>query len=272
MKQLFFLAQALLFCSFLQAQKLMELPPALDSVSPMQVKQRSGIAFMRYEFGPYRLIQGKGGWAKTTEEREGGFLSFFLSNVRDVVSNTREKRSFKLINQTGDTAVVNMVVTTVLQFEQYKKGLIGNQYESERFQGAYANWIASVDTKDTSQHWILTAFKAEKAGIIFDKTTPLQATLRNGDRELQVVPVQQYGTGKKAWDPVGFVVSDKGVPLAAMQFRGDNPLKNHVQSFIWIAPDNDAQMQLMLATALTALLSIAHETYYGSLQDAGPPR
>jgi hypothetical protein len=267
MIRIFFLTTVLLMGNVSAAQKLIQLVPGLENATPMQVRWKSGIGFQQYVFGSYHLINGKEKWMGTSTEIEGGFLHDMLSNMREVYQNDLIRRSFQLVNSEGDTGTVNMAITTVKQFEQYKKGLLGNQYESQRFEGAYTTWIAAIETQDITQQWLLTAFQQEQVGIYFNKTSPLEASLRNGDRQLDVLPVKHYANGKKAWDVLGFIIAENGVPLAAMQFRGENPLKHHLQSFIWLSPSNDSNMQFILATSLTALLSVGHDVYYGSMQD-----
>jgi hypothetical protein len=264
MIKIFYVIIALLISNLSEAQKLMQLAPGLDNANPMQVRWKSGIGLQQYVFGSYQVINRKEKWIGTSTEIEGGFLHDMLSNMREVNQNVREKRSFQLVNNQGDTLTVNMAITTVIQFEQYKKGLLGNQYESQSFEGSYTTWIAAIETQDISQQWLLTAFQEEKPTIFAGttKTSQLEATLRNGDRELDVSPVKQYANGKKALDVLGFIISENGVPLAAMQFRGDNPLKHHLQSFIWLSPAIDSNMQLTLATSLTALLMVGHDVYY----------
>jgi hypothetical protein len=264
----FLFLTALLIGNLLEAQKYMQLPTGLDTATPMQVRWKSGIGFPCYEFGSYRLINGREKWVGTSTEAEGGFLHDMLSNMRDVNQYVRSRRSFQLVNSKGDTGTVNMAITTVKQFEQYKKGLLGNQYESQSFEGAYTTWIAAIETPDTTQHWLLTAFQhEEKTTLNFSKSSPLQASLRNGSRELEVLPVKHFTNGKKAWDVLGFVIIESGVPIAAMQFKGENPLKHHLQSFIWLSPSNDPTMQLIMATSLTALLSVGHDIHYGTMRD-----
>jgi len=264
----FLFLTALLIGNLSEAQKLIQLPPGLDTATPMQVRWKSGIGFPRYEFGSYRLINGKENWIGTSTETEGGFLHDMLSTMRDVNQYVRSRRSFQLVNNQGDTGTVNMAITTVTQFEQYKKGLLGNQYESQSFEGAYTTWIAAIETPDTTQHWLLTAFQLEEKTVLnFSKISQLQASLRNGGRELEVLPVKHYANGKKAWNVLGFVITESGVPIAAMQFRGENPLKHHLQSFIWLSSSNDSTMQLILATSLTALLSVGHDVHYGTMLD-----
>jgi hypothetical protein len=275
MIKIIFLITALLICNLSEAQRLIQLPPELGNATPMQVRWKSGIGFQRYVFGSYQLINGKDNWVNTSTEIEGGFLHDMLSTMRDVNQFVRTRRSFQLVNNQGDTGTVNMAITTVMQFEQYKKGLLGNQYESQRFEGSYTTWIAAIETPDTTQHWLLTAFQQENPailsnandGISFTKTSPLEASLKNDDRQLEVLPVRHYSDGKKGWDVLGFIIVEGGVPLAAMQFRGPNPLKHHLQSYIWLSPANDSYMQLILATTLTALLSVGHDVYYSTMQD-----
>jgi len=270
-KHFLFLA-ALLIGNLSEAQKLIQLPPGLDTATPMQVKWKSGIGFPRYEFGSYRLINGKDKWIGTSTEIEGGFLHDMLSTMREVNQSVSSRRSFQLVNDQGETGTVNMAITTVSQFEQYKKGLLGNRYESQRFEGRYTTWIAAIETPDTTQKWLLTAFQQEKPGMFSNdngdirKVSPLEASLKNGDRQLEVLPVKHYADGKKAWEVIGFIIAEGGVPLAAMQFRGPNPLKHHLQSFIWLSPSNDPSMQVILATSLTALLSVGQDVSYG-MQD-----
>jgi hypothetical protein len=248
----------------------MLVPAPLDTLTPQQIVRKSGIGIILYDVSPYKVVQAKQKWTTTTRETEGGFLSDFLSTVRDVKDLIKERKSFKLVNTANDTAVVNLGITTVLQFEQYKRGLLGNRYEETRYDGGYTTWIAGVETKDTSQHWILTVFQEEKVGILFNKTTPLQATLRNGEEELDVQAVQLYNNGKKAWDIIGFVIYEKGVPLAAVQFKGDNPLKNHLQNYFWISPQLNTERQLLFTAILTSLLDIGQDANFRSQQDRNP--
>lgn len=263
----FFFLTALLVVNLSEAQNLMQLPSGLETATPMQVRWKSGIGFPRYEFGSYRLINGKEKWTGTSTETDGGFLHDLLSNMREVRENVHSKRSFQLINNLGDTVTVNMAITTVKHFEQYKKGLLGNHYENQHFEGAYTTWIAAIETKDGTQAWMLTAFQEEKAGFLFNKISPLDASMMNDSTEFEVFPVNHYANGKKAWEVLGFVIVEDGVPLAAVQFRGENPLKQHLQNFIWLSPTLDPKSQLILATSLTALLTVGHDVYYGDTQE-----
>lgn len=269
MKRIYFLI-AFFTAAAVHAQKRMLVPAPLDTLTPQQIVRKSGIGIILYDVSPYKVVQAKQKWTTTTRETEGGFLSDFLSTVRDVKDLIKERKSFKLVNTANDTAVVNLGITTVLQFEQYKRGLLGNRYEETRYDGGYTTWIAGVETKDTSQHWILTVFQEEKVGILFNKTTPLQATLRNGEEELDVQAVQLYNNGKKAWDIIGFVIYEKGVPLAAVQFKGDNPLKNHLQNYFWISPQLNTERQLLFTAILTSLLDIGQDSNFRSQQDRNP--
>jgi len=112
-------------------------------------------------------------------------------------------------------------------------------------------------------------FQEEKVGLVVNKITPLQAVLRNGDEEPEVQSVQYYDTGKKAWDIPGFVIYEKGVPLAAVQFRGDNPLKNHLQNYFWLAPQLTAERQLLFAAILTTMLDIGQDSNFTSVAQRG---
>ena len=255
-----------------QAQKKMQVPAPLDTVTPMQIKRKNGMGLILYDVSPYKVVNARQRWVATTRETEGGFLSDFLSTVRDVKDRIKERKSFQLVSTAGDTAVVNLGITTVLQFEQYKRGLLGNRYENTRYNGGYITWIAGIETKDTSQHWLLTVFQQEKVGIVLNKTSPLQATLRNGDAELDVQALQYYDNGKKAWDILGFVIAENGNPLAAVQFRGDNPLKNHLQNYFWLAPSLDADRQLLFTAILTTLLDIGQDSNFNSIEQRGDVR
>jgi len=268
MKWIYFL-MAVVCTASVHAQKKMQVPAPLDTLTPQQIKRKSGIGVILYDVSPYKVINAKQRWVGSTRETEGGFLSEFLSTVRDVKDRIKEKKSFKLVSTANDTAVINVAITTVLQFEQYKRGLLGNRYESTRYDGGYVTWIAGIETKDTSQHWLLTVFQEEKVGIVFNKTTPLQATLRNGDEELEVQSVQFYDNGKKAWDILGFVIYEKGVPLAAVQFRGDNPLKNHLQNYFWLSPQLTAERQLLFTAILTSMLDIGQDSNFTSVEQRG---
>lgn len=240
------------------AQKLMQLPAdATQLGEPLQVKQKTGIGFLRYEFGPYRLLNSRKGWttkSTATTERQD-VLSRLLSNVKEVEQNIKEKRSFKLLRNDTDTAIVNIAVSSTLYYNQPKNNIFGRNEGPATYNRGKSNLVTTILSADTSD-WIFSTAQQETAGVV-SISEEIIGVLTNGIREIELVPVNHYADGKKAMFALGYVFLENGKPIAAVQFRG--PLMANKQNFVWLPKNESKEMQFVIAAVATAILGMSHE-------------
>ncbi|QNA44673.1 hypothetical protein [Lacibacter sediminis] len=241
------------------AQKLMKLPANIEQLAePLQVKQKTGIGFLRYEFGPYRLLNSRKGWTSksntTTEQQD--VLSRLLSNVKEVEQNIKQKRSFKLLRNETDTAIVNMATTTTLYYTQPKNNIFGRNEGPATYNRGKTDLITTILSADTSD-WIFSTAQQETAGIV-SISEEVVAVLTNGIREIELLPVNHYADGKKAMYVLGYVFQENGIPIAAVQFRG-LPLMAHKQNFVWLPKNESKELQFVIAAVATVMLALSQE-------------
>lgn len=245
------------------AQKMMRLPDAAFA-EPLQVKQKTGIGFLRYEFGEYRLVNSRKGWWTKTEtatERQD-VLSRLLSNVKEVEQTSKEKRSFRLVRNNTDTAIVNIAIATTVYYNQPKNNIFGRHEGPATATRGSSSFLATILAADTTE-WIFSTTIADTAGLV-NRSTEIAGVLTNGIREIELLPVEEYADGKKAMFLLGYVFRENGVPIAAVQFRG-LPLMAHKQNFVWLPKEDNPRLQFVLAAVATALMARAHETQAGGM-------
>lgn len=241
------------------AQKLMQLPDSLSQLGePLQVKQKTGIGFLRYEFGPYRLLNSRKGWttkSTATTERQD-VLSRLLSNVEEVEQNIKEKRSFKLLRNDTDTAIVNMAISTTLYYSQPKNNIFGRNEGPATYNRGKSDLITTILSADTSD-WIFSTAQQETAGVV-SISEEIIGVLTNGIREIELLPVNHYADGKKAMYVLGYVFRENGIPVAAVQFRG-LPMMAHKQNFVWLPKNENKELQFVIAAVATAMMAMSQE-------------
>jgi hypothetical protein len=241
------------------AQKLMQLPDNIAQLAePLQVKQKAGIGFLRYEFGPYRLLNSRKGWtskSNTTTERHD-VLSRLLSNVEEVEQSIKEKRSFKLLRNETDTAIVNMAISTTLYYSQPKNNIFGRNEGSATYNRGKSDLITTILSADTSD-WIFSTAQQQTGGVV-SISEEIIGVLTNGIREIELLPVNHYADGKKAMYVLGYVFRENGIPIAAVQFRG-LPMMAHKQNFVWLPKNENKELQFVIAAVATAMMAMSQE-------------
>lgn len=241
------------------AQKLMQLPPNIDQLAePLQVKQKAGTGFTRFEFGTYRLLNSRKGWTSksntTTEQQD--ILSRLLSNVKEVEQSIKEQRSFKLLRNDTDTAIVNMATAGTLYYSQPKNNIFGRNEGNATYQRGKTDLITTILSADTSD-WIFSTGRDENAGIVTISKETI-GVLTNGLREIELLPVDVYADGKKAMYVLGYVFMENKMPVAAVQLRG-LPLMAHKQMFVWLPKNESKELQFVIAAVATALMAVSNE-------------
>ena len=260
MLRLFIISFLLIILQQSHAQKLMQLPATIDQLAePLQVKQKAGIGFMRFEFGAYRLLNSRKGWTgktNTTVERQD-ILSRLLSNVKEVEQSIKEQRSFKLLRNDTDTAIVNMATASTLYYSQPKNNIFGRNEGDATYNRGNTDLFTTILGADTSD-WIFSTSQQQTAGII-NVSKEVMGILTNGVREIELVPVDHYADGKKAMYVLGYLFIENKVTIAALQLRG-LPLMAHKQMFVWLPKNESNQMQFVIAAVATALMAVAQES------------
>ena len=241
------------------AQKRMQLPNnSTQLAEPLQVKQKTGIGFLRYEFGPFRLLNSRKGWtskSNTTTERHD-VLSRLLSNVEEVEQNIKEKRSFQLLRNNTDTAIVNMAISTTLYYSQPKNNIFGRNEGPATYNRGKSDLITTILSADTSD-WIFSTAQ-QQTGSVVSISEEIIGVLTNGIREIELLPVNHYADGKKAMYVLGYVFQENGIPIAAVQFRG-LPLMAHKQNFVWLPKNESKELQFVIAAVATAMMALSQE-------------
>lgn len=237
----------------------MQVPDSIARLGePLQAKQKGGIGFMRYEFGPYRLLNSRKGWTSksniTTERQD--VLSRLLSNVKDVEQSIKEQRSFKLLCNDSDTAIVNIATATTLYYTLPKNNIFGRNEGEATYNRGKQDLVATILGADTSD-WIFSTGQQETGGII-TISDDVMGVLTNGVREIELHPVHDYADGKKANYVLGYVFRENGVPIAAVQFRG-LLMMAHKQNFVWLPKNENKELQFVIAAVATTLMALSSE-------------
>lgn len=241
------------------AQKLMQLPDSVAQLAePLPVKQKAAIGFARFEFGAYRLLNSRKGWTSksTTTTQRQDVLSRLLSNVKEVEQSMKEQRSFKLLRNDSDTAIVNIARTSTLYYTQPKNNIFGRNEGPATYNRGKQEIITTILSADTSD-WIFSTGLQETAGFV-NVSQQTTGILTNGIREIELQAIDRYADGKKALYVLGYVFYENKLPIAAVQFRG-LPLMAHKQNFVWLPKNESKEFQFVIAAVATALMALSNE-------------
>ncbi|CAD5253671.1 MULTISPECIES: hypothetical protein [unclassified Imperialibacter] len=210
--------------SGVNAQMIMEIDPSLSTkAQPQQVRYKGMKAVPFYYFDEYKIVHSKAGWL-TTNSR---------SNMQGTISSSSQQLAFTMINNAGDTAVVNMS----------KDGLV---------QSSQNSWFPNITMSQGSRN--ITALITSSADTL---TWGLAASVANGvftgaiktdTEEFKLVPVKRMDNGKVApftlW--VGFAIYKGDVEIGAVQAT---PKRN-----VWISSDLPADQKLKMAAACLSMI------------------
>ncbi len=250
----------LCFCvySFLScfAQKLIALPPELQTIQPLQVDFKMKGHIYPYQFGPYKLVDAKKEWTKTEEKKvkSSSYRALFESDGK---KTEKDRSSFVMQGPSNQSVPVNIAVTKETEFSRMKVDLFDNKKGEKVFGNSNTLYLASFMIDTT--RWDVEVKFTEGGEFTFenDFVGMIEA---NGKRYL-LESVFDFEDGKKRLSgfPIGTVVRYNNKAVAALQFQGHyfSNLKKH--SMVWLANELDEQTKFGLAIALTALMSKAHQ-------------
>lgn len=252
-----FLGFLLLFTAFVQAQgKELIISKALAENSEM-LKVKMGVQWgnkiWKFKFGDYAVVDSKMGWTKVKTKSN-------LLNTKSEV-NSDQKFSFVLTNNTNDSAIVNAVENiSVEQFQSFE--LFPNFYlgsdELLKDSRKFSAFISS--TTNQEETWALVMKNTRGREVDYED----EAFLTNGERLITIIPVSSKKDTKNRSQlgvllnlpAMGYEFIENEQSLCAMQYYGGGVLGTN-KNIIWLKSDLDANMKLIYAAAMTAILQIS---------------
>ena len=229
-------------------QKLIRIDEDLKSNSELLRAKRKGVSSVgKYEFGPYKVISGKGGWEKTTRK------SPLFSDDSSIKSSTQ--KSFVFINDKADTAMVSIEVAENVEIDAgswfIRTFTPWSDAEVKNGEGIFeCSFTFSHDTT----HWSLLAIypvAAEVDGMYqLDDHTVFRGILTNNQSQIEIseIDINEEGNSPFLNPVLGYEFRSGSGSLAAVQVLPAN------RWYVWIRDDLDPDLKFVLASAVTAML------------------
>jgi len=238
----------LVFTSSSSAQRLIRVDEDLKVNSRQMQAKRKGISSVgKYEFGPYRVISGKGGWEKTSQKSP-----LFSDNSSIKYSTTK---SFVFVSETTDTAFASISVAENVDIDGgswiIRTFTPWSDAEVKTGEGIFE---CSISFSSDTVLWDLVAIypvSAEVDGIYqTDDHTVFRGILTDKKTMIDMVEVQVDEKGKNSFlNPVlGYEFWLDTKCLAAVQVLPAN------RWYIWMRDGLDPDLEFLLASAVTAML------------------
>lgn len=230
------------------AQKLIRIDWELKSNSQQLRAKRKGISSVgKYEFGPYRVISGKGGVGKTSQK------SPLFSDNSSIKYST--SKSFVFVNEMGDTAFASINVAENVEIDggSWFIRTFTSWSDAEVKNGEGIFECAFSFSSDTVS-WNLVAIypvSAEVDGIYqTDDHTSFRGLLSDKLTHIEIFEINVNEEGGNSFiNPVlGYEFWLESRSLAAVQVLPAN------RWYIWIRESLDPDLKFVLASALTAML------------------
>ena len=230
------------------AQKLIRLDENLKLNSPQMRAKSKGISSIgKYEFGPYKVISGKGGWEKTSHK-----TPLFSDNS---YIKSSSKKSFVFVSDEADTSFANISVAENVEIDGgswvIRTFTPWSDAEVKNGEGIYeCTFSFSSDTV----LWNLIAIypvAAEVEGIYqMDDHTFFRGILTDNNTLIEITEINVNEKGKNSFlNPVlGYEFWLDSKSLAAVQVLPNN------RWYVWIRFDLDSDLKFLLASAATAML------------------
>lgn len=230
------------------AQKLIRIDESLKMNSQQMQAKRKGVSSIgKYEFGPYRVISGKGGWETTTHK------SPLFSDNSTIKSST--SKSFVFVSAEADTAIANIRVAENVAIDEgsWIIRTFTNWSEAEVKSGEGVFECAFSFSSDTVPWNLLVIYPvaAEVDGIYqLDDHTFFRGILTDSNTLIEIAEINVNDQGKNPLlNPVlGYEFWLDSESLAAVQVMPAN------RWYVWIRDDLDPDLKFVLASAATAML------------------
>jgi len=216
-------------------QKIMKLDDELKANStPMEAKFKGISITPKYEFGPYKIVSGKGGWGVGTSTTDK-----FSS---ETYTESKSKSSIVFTVNGKDTILVN-TMTNANYTESENDGFFGSVTTLE---GSLENFTALISPYNDTTLWKMILVSTVTGEVGGDNTEGL---LTNGVTNIQIRGIKQWEDGKNT--PfmticgLGLFIDNKEV--AAVQTMTN-------KMFVWLHQNLDEQMKSVLAAAAASLM------------------
>lgn len=216
-------------------QTIMTLDSDLKTNStPMEAKRKGMSSVGKYEFGPFRIVSGKGGSTVTKSHKK--MLSFTTK------SESSSKSSFVFVANNSDT--INITTSTNNNLSETEVGNLGILNKSTD------NYLATISPSADSTAWkMLVVFNM---GEDVKGNFNAQGTLTNGKITIQIREVRQWEDGKTPLMNAicGYEFYLENSSIGAVQSSIDTFKKK----FVWLNNNLEEQLKSVLAAASAALM------------------
>jgi len=213
----------------LHAQMIMQVDPKLQATGgPLMVKQKGVKTIPNYYFDGYNVVSSKAGWLTTNS----------IGNGAGQLSSSSQVLSFAMVNDAGDTAIVNMEKNGLSQSLSTFFGITMSQGSQ--------NVVNTISASNDSLKWDMAVTLA--SGVF-------NGTIKAGTEEYKLVTENRLDNGKRApftlW--VGFIIYNKDVAIGAVQTA---PKRN-----VWLLPSLPEDQKLKLAAACLSLIVVEQQRW-----------
>jgi hypothetical protein len=224
-----------IYSSTIYGQKIMKLDDELKANSkPMEAKLNGISIIGKYEFGPYKIVSGKGEWGIGTSSTDR-----FSS---ETTTESKSKSSFVFAVNDKDTILVN-TSTNANYSKSEREGLFGSV---TTLNGSLDNYTALISPYNDTTLWKMILFSTTATEVGGDNAEGL---LTNGVTKIQIRGIKQWEDGKntpfKMICGYGFFIDNK--EIAAVQSKTN-------KIFVWLHQNLDEQMKSILAAASASLM------------------
>lgn len=199
---------------------------------------------VKISFGDYAVTSSKSGWRKTNSSAN------LLETKKE--TKTTHKFSFVLSHASGTAAAVNASTYTLDKWEEpieLSPHFSVGEYKMILDSSNFTSYI--MLHQDTSQTWAL--FMILSGGSQTEGTH--QAMLTNGSREISMMTVtsNRHGEDPRSLPATGYEFIEGDQAIGALQYFGGG-LWGTNKYIVWIHQELDADMKLLLAAAMTAVM------------------
>lgn len=232
------------------AQRYIRTDTELKANSDAWQVSRKGIsAIGKYQFGPYKVVSGRAGWAKENFKR--GIFS------DDVKISFEQKKSFVFVSNETDTIKVNSSLSVLSEMTDknplvFRKLFGWHDYEVKQSKETF---MASFDIKNDSTVWSLVLvypvpMQDEFDMSIWDNKTEFYGILTNGLINIEIKRVLEQENGKTSiLNPIfGYEFFMDGRSIAALQ---DFPIH---RMLVWVRNDLDENHKSIIAACVSSIL------------------
>jgi hypothetical protein len=230
-------------------QKTMALPDSfLSANQQLRVKQKNITGFPKYEIGDYVVVSGRSSWETITRKAwtDQSFLAHLFFTKEEKI-NIKERSSFILTGPNNDSAFVTIATYTILSYSDASKNIIKPARSPKEYTGGLTSYSAIIQTITDTVTWNLLGLNERKYTFT--------GLLTDGTRQIALKEIDMFKDGKSSIVPGLLGLSfNEGDIVAAVQFQTGS-FKKDSRHFAWLGANLNNNMQLILSSAIAALLS-----------------